>query len=180
MIAIFARSICTSMDFQAVKDRNQEALDHLQYCLTNTAPTSTGQPRQAPGCSDEVFKVVVGSYAYFTFAFIDEGESGETVWLRTQVRTGSSHNTANERNFADNRRSLNTDRDVERIGSHRFMLDLTARDYQTASNDAKHCVNETLPPLTYPPHEILTLCTVALLTRFPPLMQCFSLGLPPA
>jgi hypothetical protein len=36
-------------------------------------------------CTDEAFKVVVGTYAYFTFAFIDQGESGETVWLRSQV-----------------------------------------------------------------------------------------------
>lgn len=36
-------------------------------------------------CTDEAYKVVVGTYAYFTFAFIDQGESGETVWLRSQV-----------------------------------------------------------------------------------------------
>jgi hypothetical protein len=101
------------MNFQPVKDRNQAALARLQRCLISTAPTLSGVPRgrsqstseksqlQESGsqegqehendieaddrCTDEAFKVVVGTYAYFTFAFIDQGESGETVWLRSQV-----------------------------------------------------------------------------------------------
>lgn len=100
------------MNFQPVKDRNQAALARLERCLVSTAPTLSGVPRGRPQsqtqsryssqeaggqdgieieadgddrCTDEAFKVVVGTYAYFTFAFIDQGESGETVWLRSQV-----------------------------------------------------------------------------------------------
>jgi hypothetical protein len=100
------------MNFQHVKDRNQAALARLERCLISTAPTFSGVPRGRPQsqtqsrypkqeaggqdgidieadgddrCTDEAFKVVVGTYAYFTFAFIDQGESGETVWLRSQV-----------------------------------------------------------------------------------------------
>lgn len=107
------------MNFQPVKDRNQAALARLERCLVSTAPTFSGVPRGRPQsqtqsrysnqeaggldkpqdgieadgddrCTDEAFKVVVGTYAYFTFAFIDQGESGETVWLRSQVSVGFS------------------------------------------------------------------------------------------